>query len=86
MLDYFVNNGIIPVIHGADGKITDEITNTIAEAAANAAEVQLWYDQYLSPSIANAHLDGNQEVFGLTKTPQEANKMMQDALEEELSK
>lgn len=86
MIDYFVNNGIIPVIHGAEGQITDEITSTIAEAAANAAEVQLWYDQYLSPSIANAHLDGNQEVFGLTMTPQEANKLMQDALEEELGK
>jgi len=41
--------------------------------------------QYLNPSVANAHLDGNQEVFGLTITPKEANKKMQEAQAEVLS-
>lgn len=86
MVDYYTSIGIIPVIQGAEEKITDSISLTIAEAAANAADVQLWYDQYLSPSVANAHLDGNQEVFGLTMTPEEANKLMQDAMDEELGK
>ena len=41
--------------------------------------------QYLNPSVANAHLDGNQEVFGLTITSKEANKKMQEAQAEVLS-
>ena len=51
------------------------------EAVSNASSIQLWYDQYLPPAVANAHLDGLQEVFGLTKTPAEAQAMMQEAME-----
>ena len=36
-------------------------------------------------SVASAHLDGLQEVFGLTKTPQEAQEEMQAAMDEYLS-
>ena len=45
----------------------------------------MWYDQYLPTSVASAHLDGLQEVFGLTKTPQEAQEEMQKAMDEYLS-
>lgn len=73
---------LIPPVKGIESKITDPLSKDIITAANNAGAVQLWYDQYLTPSVANAHLDGNQEVFGLTKTPEEANKMMQDAMTE----
>ena len=63
----------------------DPLTKEIVEAANNAPEIQLWYDQYLAPSVATAHLDGLQEVFGLTKTPEEAQQEMQDAMDEYLS-
>ncbi len=55
------------------------------ECANNASEIQLWYDQYLPPAVATAHLDGLQEVFGLTKTPQEAQEAMQKAMDEYLA-
>ena len=45
----------------------------------------MWYDQYLPTSVATAHLDGLQEVFGLTKTPKEAQEEMQKAMDEYLS-
>ncbi len=45
----------------------------------------MWYDQYLPTSVSTAHLDGLQEVFGLTKTPQEAQEEMQKAMDEYLS-
>ena len=63
----------------------DELTQEILDTVNAAAGIQLWYDQYLDPSVANAHLDGNQEVFGLTMTPEEANQMMQEAMEEYLA-
>ena len=44
--------------------------------------MQLWLVQYLPPAVSNAHLDGLQEVFGLTMTPQEAQESMQQAMEE----
>ena len=85
VVDFMVESSLIPPINGIEEKITDPLNQAIVEAANNASAVQLWYDQYLDPSVANAHLDGNQEVFGLTMTPEEANQMMQEAMEEYLA-
>ena len=85
VVSYMVEGGQIPPIEGIEEQITDPISQAIIDAALNASAVQLWYDQYLDPSVANAHLDGNQEVFGLTMTPEEANQMMQQANEEYLA-
>lgn len=85
VVDYMVEGGQIPPINGIEDKITDPISQDIIDAALNASAVQLWYDQYLDPSVANAHLDGNQEVFGLTMTPEEANQKMQQAMDEYLA-
>ena len=80
----FSVNKIAPINTAAEN-ITDPVTLEIFEAAQAAPEIQLWYDQYLAPSIASAHLDGLQEVFGLTKTPQEAQEYMQAAMDEYLA-
>lgn len=84
-IEYMVGASLIPPVTGVDAMITDPVSKSIIEAANNASAVQLWYDQYLNPTVANAHLDGNQEVFGLTMTPDEANKKMQAAQTEYLS-
>lgn len=84
-VDKFVEAALIPPIKGIEEKITDPLSKQIVDAANGAGAVQLWYDQYLSPSVANAHLDGNQEVFGMTMTPQDANKKMQEAQKEILA-
>lgn len=81
----FIEAGLTPPIKGIETKITDPLSKQIVDAANEAAAVQLWYDQYLSPSVANAHLDGNQEVFGLTMAPEAANKKMQEAQQEILA-
>ena len=80
----FSVNKIAPIKSAAE-HITDPVVLEIFEAAQAAPEIQLWYDQYLAPSIASAHLDGLQEVFGLTKTPQEAQEYMQAAMDEYLA-
>lgn len=86
VVDFMVESSLIPPIKGIEEKITDPISKAIVDAANEASAVQLWYDQYLDPSVANAHLDGNQEVFGMTMTPAEANKKMQEAQQEYLAK
>lgn len=77
-----IESGKIPPINGIKDKLTDSITIEVAEAANNASEIQLWYDQYLPPAVSSAHLDGLQEVFGLTMTPKEAQDAMQKAMDE----
>ena len=75
----YSNNKIVPVKDAGD-HIKDPVVKEIFDAAQEASSIQLWYDQYLPTSVATAHLDGLQEVFGLTKTPQEAQEEMQTAM------
>ena len=85
VIDFEIEKGKIPPVKGIEEKITDPVAKKIVETANNAPEIQLWYDQYLPPAVATAHLDGLQEVFGLTMTPQEAQDSMQKAMDEYLS-
>lgn len=81
-IQMMVDNGKIPPIKGIESSITDGVTGSILDAVTNASSVQLWYDQYLPPAVANVHLDTCQEIFGLTMTPEEANQKLQTAMEE----
>lgn len=82
MIDMAIEKGKMPPVAGVEEKVTDENLKEVMQAANDASEIQLWYDQYLPPAVATAHLDGLQEVFGLTMTPQEAQESMQKAMEE----
>lgn len=84
-IDTEIEKGKIPPIKGIESRITDPVTKKIAKTATEASEIQLWYDQYLPPAVSTAHLDSLQEVFGLTKTPQEAQETMQAAMDEYLN-
>jgi raffinose/stachyose/melibiose transport system substrate-binding protein len=75
-----VENGKIPPVKDIDTYVTDPVMIQILDAAKNASSVQLWYDQYLPPAVAQVHLNTCQELFGLTMTPQEAAKAFQDAM------
>ena len=52
----------------------------------SAPDMQLWYDQSLSPDVAEVHKVTSQELFGLTLTPQAAAQQLQDAQAAYLSK
>jgi raffinose/stachyose/melibiose transport system substrate-binding protein len=64
----------------------NEVTNEVLESLNTAAGVQLWYDQYLPSEVAEVHKDTCQELFGLTKTPEEANAELQAAMTSYLEK
>lgn len=82
VVDFMVESGKIPPVKGAEDKLTDKTTKTIMDAVTKASSIQLWYDQYLPPAVASVHLDTCQEMFGLTKTPEDAAKEFQQAMEE----
>ncbi len=65
--------------------VKDPIMLQVLTAAEKASAIQLWYDQYLPPAVAQVHLATCQEVFGMTMTPEEAAKEFQSAMEEYLA-
>ncbi|MDR1539060.1 MAG: extracellular solute-binding protein [Clostridiales bacterium] len=81
-IKWMVDNGKIPPVKGVGEMLTDEVTKSILSAANSASSVQLWYDQYLPPAVATAHLNTSQEIFGLTMTPSQANVKLQEAMAE----
>jgi raffinose/stachyose/melibiose transport system substrate-binding protein len=78
--------GTIPSINGMGDTIEDPCMQKIWTDFTNASNVQLWYDQYLPPTVSEAHQSTCQEIFGLTMTAAEANKTLQDAMKEYLTK
>jgi raffinose/stachyose/melibiose transport system substrate-binding protein len=74
-----VSQGKLPVVKNVGDLITDSVVKDIFSAASNASAVQLWYDQYLAPAVAQSHLNTCQELFGLSLTPEEACAELQDA-------
>ena len=83
--DLMVEVGKIPPTKDAGDLVTDGVTKQILDAATGASSVQLWYDQYLPPAVAQVHLDTCQELFGLTTTPEEAGAAFEKAMEDSLA-
>ena len=75
-----IEAGNIPSIEGMGDTITDHCVKKIWADFSSASNVQLWYDQYLPPAVGEVHKSTCQEIFGLTMTPEQANKALQDAM------
>lgn len=75
-----IEAGNIPSIEGMGDSITDHCVKKIWADFSSASNVQLWYDQYLPPAVGEVHKSTCQEIFGLTMTPEQANKALQDAM------
>ena len=81
-----IENGYVPPIKGASELIADPVLKKIAKTFENAGHVQVYYDQFLPPTVGEKHKDIVQALFGLTMTPEEAAKAHEDALQAELNK
>lgn len=60
-----------------DVKSTDSFVNLLEDMTANAASIQMVYDQTLPAELVDTHLSTTQELFGLTMTPEQAAAEMQ---------
>jgi raffinose/stachyose/melibiose transport system substrate-binding protein len=78
---YRLSIGKIPPIKGV--QVSDPNLQMVLDIVNKAASVQLWYDQYMSSKMAEVHKDTCQALFGLTMTPEEVCKAMQDAINAE---
>ena len=72
-----LNDGRIPPVKGI--RLQDPILAELFDQIQTAPETQLWYDQSLSPEVADVHKITSQEIFGLTLTPRAAAQQLQDA-------
>ncbi|GIK66726.1 MAG: sugar ABC transporter substrate-binding protein [Chloroflexota bacterium] len=65
-------NGFIPALKGFDQNIEVPIVQKMASLLSQASFVQLAYDQFLPPELAQVHLDTTQQLFGLSTSPEDA--------------
>jgi raffinose/stachyose/melibiose transport system substrate-binding protein len=72
-----LDDGRIPPVKNV--KLEDPILAELFTQVQAAPDIQLWYDQSLSPEVADVHKITSQEIFGLTLTPQAAAQQLQDA-------
>jgi len=81
-----VESGNLPSIEGMGDNHPDQCMRQAWIDFSSASNVQLWYDQYLPPEVSEVHKSTSQEIFGLTKTPEQANKELQEAMQKYLAK
>ncbi|MEW5957328.1 MAG: extracellular solute-binding protein [Chloroflexota bacterium] len=74
----------VPVVDGAAECIEDPLLKTVAENAAKAPYLQLYYDQALPPAVGSVVNDSVQELFAGTKTPEEVGQAIDDSAAMEL--
>lgn len=76
--------GFLPALVGYDKYLKEPLKQQIAALIAKSTFIQLWWDQFLPPKLAQAHLDTTQQLFGLQITPEQAAKTMEDTAAQEL--
>jgi raffinose/stachyose/melibiose transport system substrate-binding protein len=79
----WVGIGRIPAVK-VDAKVLDQLPASSRKALALLSEspdLQPYFDQYLSPRLAEDHKRTTQELFAGTKTPEAAAEEMQNAAE-----
>ncbi|GHV71087.1 sugar ABC transporter substrate-binding protein [Spirochaetia bacterium] len=72
-----LEDGRIPPVKGV--KLENAILAELFAQVVAAPDIQLWYDQSLSPEVADVHKVTSQEIFGNTLTPRAAAQQLQDA-------
>ena len=64
--------GLLPALVGYDKLITDPLEQQMAKSLGGATYVQLYWDQFLPPALAQISLQTTQDLFGKTTTPEKA--------------
>jgi raffinose/stachyose/melibiose transport system substrate-binding protein len=72
-----LEDGRIPPVKNIS--LSDPILAELFAQVQSAPDMQLWYDQSLSPEVADVHKVTSQEIFGGTLSPQEAAQQLQNA-------
>lgn len=75
-----------PTVKGTESAITDPIQQDIVAARNSAEYFQLYYDQFLPPSVGGAVNDAVEQLFAGVITPEQLAQQIEDAAAIELDK
>lgn len=85
--DHFIDGvlalGSVPAIQSAIDKVTDPLLRESLEIMVNAESVQLYWDQYLPPALAEAVKTTTQQLIGLEITPEQVGQELEKVAVEE---
>ena len=79
----FSDNGKLPPLKGVQSE--DHLQQEVLKMLENASAVQLWYDQYLPPEVAEVHKSESQKLFDKSATPEQVNAAQQAAMQKYLA-
>jgi raffinose/stachyose/melibiose transport system substrate-binding protein len=69
----------LPTAKAAVSQVTDPLQQEVIKTVNDASYFQLYYDQYLPSSVAQAVLDGTQGLYANSTKPDAAAQMVEDA-------
>lgn len=79
-----VDGGFLSTLAGFESGFDDPVMQEISSLIGEATFMQLYYDQFMPPALAEAHLDTTQALFGLTISAEDAAIEMEKVATEEL--
>ncbi len=74
-----------PTVKGAEAGVDDPLIKELASNLAQAEYYQLYYDQYLPPSVGQAVNDATQGLFAGTASPEQVAQTIEEAAAIELT-
>jgi raffinose/stachyose/melibiose transport system substrate-binding protein len=72
-----------PAVESAASSIADPLLQQVAQMAADAKYLQLYYDQYLPPAVGATVNDSVQELFAGTASPEQVAQQIEDSFAQE---
>ena len=69
----------MPTLIGMEEAVEDPLLAEVAATFGEAPFVQLYWDRFLPPELADLHKTTTQELFALLMTPEEAAAAMEEA-------
>ena len=73
--------GLLPAVVGHDKELTDPLVQAMAKSLGGATYIQLYWDQFLPPALAQVSLQATQDLFGGATTADKAAADLQSAFE-----
>jgi len=73
------NSGILPVVVGSEGSVTDPNLTSVLDARAEADAVQLYLDQAYDPAFGESINDAVEQLFAGQASPEDVTQMIADA-------
>ncbi len=78
--------GLVPPIINAEDYLSDPISKKVAQVYNKAKHIQIYYDQVMPPTMAEAHKLLIQQLFELHLTPEQVAQSHEDLMQLEVKK